>query len=109
MLDLRFNELRKFNDTVELDFYFYYTDSIRCDNLSLKGDIVIAKGAGFENGNNSILYYTSPTTLHSFRKTDPRSRFYKPLQPELILYIRKHKKDINAWFLKEAERRGIFN
>jgi hypothetical protein len=105
-LDLRFTELRQVGDTVELDFRFY-NDTIRCDIASLMDYKKIATGVGYKKNSDSILYYTSSTTMHSFWEKGPHSRYETPLQPEVISYIMNHKESLNPWFLEEAKRKKI--
>ena len=80
---------------------------MRCDVSSLKNSIRLATGAGYKKGSDSILYYTSSTTMHSFWEKGTYSRYDNPLQPEVIKYIKTNRDKLNPWFFKEAQVKGI--
>jgi hypothetical protein len=108
-LDLRFSEIRQHNDTIEMDFYFYINDTTRYDISKMENFKGFASGVGYKNGSDSILFYTSQTTMRYFWKKGETSRYAKPLQPEVIDYIRSNKDKLNHWFREEAIRKGIIN
>lgn len=105
-LDLKFENVKQFNDTTEINVFFYLRDTIKCDLETTKNSEV-ASGAGFKKGSDSIIYYTSTTTLSRFWKTGPGSRYENPLQPEVVAYIKSNKQKLSAWFYDEAKKRGI--
>lgn len=38
-----------------------------------------------------------------------KSKYFNPLQPDVLRYINLHKNDINPWFRAEAIKRGVLN
>ena len=106
-LPLKFEGIEKYQDTIELHFYFYYKESIRCDNILLR-NMVINNGAGYKIGSDRILYYSRPSTFNRYFITgDGESRYINPLQPAVIEYITRNKDKLAPWFRDEAIRRKI--
>lgn len=108
-LDLKFEELRQQNDTIEFSFCFYINDTLRYDITTMKNPKRLATGIGYRKGNDSILFYISETTMRYFWEKGLNSRYANPLQPEVIAYIRKNKESLNPWFKEEATRKGFLH
>jgi hypothetical protein len=106
-LDLRFDKVKFFTDTTELNFYFYYRDSLKCDVNTFYNYGTLTYGAAFKGNKDSIIYFLSETTITRFSKKGKTSRYDNPLQPEVIAFIKNNKDKLNPWFRKEAIRRKI--
>jgi hypothetical protein len=106
MLSLHYEGVDIFNDTAELNFSFYYKDSIKCDYGILR-NANIDIGAAYHMNSDSILYYLRLSTYNRHWETGQRSRYQYPLQPEVIKYIKTNRKNLDIWFRAEAIRRGI--
>lgn len=104
-LDLRFYKVEQFNDTTEINFYFYY-DTLRCDLTTVR-NLGLASGAGFKKGSDSISFYTSSGTMRRFWNNDPSSRYKNPLQSQVVEYINKNEGKLHPWFHKEAIKRKV--
>jgi hypothetical protein len=103
-----FFDIDKHSDTVDIYFGFYYSDP-RKETYYNHNFI----GVSFckNNKTNKRSVYISPTPAKYWEfNCDPkncRSRYVKPLQPDVIAYIRKNKSKLNPWFYKEAVKRGV--
>jgi len=104
-MELKFDTVTQYNDTIEISFNFYYQDSIKCDASTIRNSV--ASGAGFKKGSDSIYYFTSTSTMQRFWTNDPYSRFVNPLQPDMIRYLKAKKLQLHPWFYAEAQKRGI--
>lgn len=108
-LPLKFDGLEKKKDTVILDFMFFYNDSISCvPGRVIKNRVIYS--AAYKLGVDTPLYYfTSDATftVHCLDTLHCDSRYVKPLQPEVIEYIRKNKEVIDPWLRAEAVKRGV--
>ena len=83
-LDLRFDQIEDKKDTLEFYFSFYDTN-IRysletVSNLKRK----FCNGIAFKN--DSVIYYTTPTTMKYFWEKGATSRYEHPLQSEVITF-----------------------
>jgi len=105
-LDLRFNRLRRSDDTVELYFDFYFHDTVKCDFRLLRNSFYL-RGAGFLHGVDSVFYWISPTTMVYLRPGGSENKYNNPLQPGVLVYIKGNKAKLAPWFLNEARRKGI--
>src|SRR5438046_258494 len=56
-LDLKFDRAEFFNDTTELNFYFYYKDTIKCDVNTVYNYGSLTYGAAFKDNNDSVIYF----------------------------------------------------
>jgi hypothetical protein len=106
-LDLRLKEVRQFNDTVEMDFNFYIHDTLRCKIAADGNRFYIKDGVGYRRGSDSIIYYTSSTTMKRFWERGLKSRYANPLQPDVVTFIKDNKEKLNPWFREEAKKRGV--
>ena len=106
-LELRFSELRQQKDTIEIDFYCYVNDTLRCVVTTMANDNRLATGVGYRKGSDSILFYISGTTMRYFWETGANGRYANPLQPEVLSYIRQNRDRLHPWFREEAKRKGI--
>lgn len=111
MLPLRFDRLSKSDDTVVLSFMFYYKDSLRCVPRFISN--YINYDAAYKIGIDTPLYYMGFGDGR-FREwcadtLNCTSRYVKPLQPEVIEYIKQNKEVIDPWFRAEAVKRGVID
>ena len=116
MLDLKVFFLRFDNDTGEIAYTFLLNDSLQCTVENTDGSSV--HGFGFKKDSAVPLYYigagkdgkisTRCDTLLYEEGYCP-TRIIKPLQPDVIKYIRKNRAKLNPWFHMEAVRRGVFD
>lgn len=105
-LDLKLKEVEQFNDTTEIQLSFFYKDSIECTFPKIHNQNIVS-GMGFKHNCDSIYYYTSNNASNRFWTNDPKNRYGKPLQPEVILYIKNNSEKLSPWFLNEARERGV--
>lgn len=106
-LPLKLKEVYRHNDTTDFYFYFYYNDSLKCDYTLINNE-KIDLGAAYFKGNDSIIYYNELSWANIYIPgRDPRSRYIKQLQPEVIGYIKRNRETLNPWFRGEAIKRGI--
>lgn len=106
MLDLKFERYRKRADTVDLEFNFYYHDTLKCDERVCRTHSLT--GLAYKVG--AADYFALINVRwgdYVWKSSYSRSRLYKPLQPEVIAYIKANRAQLNPWFRGEAKRRGI--
>jgi hypothetical protein len=105
-MELSFSRLEKHHDSLELNFYFYLGNT-RCDfeTVETVGDKFFTNGVLFIK--DSLAAYTTPTSMRYFWQGGLRNRFFRPLQPEVIVFIKNNKDKLNPWFREEAQRRNI--
>lgn len=121
-LDLKFDSLWQRNDTVALYFDFYVNDTLSLFKIRkslypryLKVDYY--NGMMFSKKTDSLnICYVSNHGDYSWwcigslnpKYYDTTSvRNIKPLQPYVIKYIQENRNQLNPWFRKEVEKRGI--
>jgi hypothetical protein len=105
-LDLRLKEVKQFSDTTEIRLSFFYRDSIECKFPTIYNQNIVT-GVGFKKKCDSIYYYTSDGVSYRFWTNDPNNRYGKPLQPDVIHYIRNNSQRLSSWFQNQARKRGI--
>ena len=109
-LELKFNEVRTLKDETEINFFFIYKGKNTDDDLVRNSAI---RGVVYKKGTDSVLYYSLGTDVLPYMKDscpDPKncgSRFINPLQPEVVKFIHDHKKELDPWFYKTAQKKGI--
>jgi alanine-alpha-ketoisovalerate/valine-pyruvate aminotransferase len=108
-LDLKFSKVEYFNDTSEISFDFFYNDTLKCDINTVYHFDVTPSGIAFKKGSDSAIYFLTNTTIRRITYTDSSFRLVKPLQPEVINYIKTNKNKLNPWFREEAIRRKVIN
>lgn len=108
-LDLVFDSVIVKHDTVELTFRFVF-DSKKLGPATV--DNIKYSGVAFIN--NKVYAYLTDTHISYIRYPceDLNNCLYresKPLQPEVVSYIKHNKHEINEWFIQEAIKRGVMN
>lgn len=94
---------------MELDFFFYY-----------KNEKVNARmvenyppwGALYKRPSDDIILFSSRSSARYYYLNckdieECNYREVKPLQPEVIKYIKENKNKLDPWFRKEAIKRGV--
>lgn len=104
--DLDVNALSHFSDTLELSVNFYQNKKMVNAENCLENGVRRISRILYSLKENKILEYFTPENMGFYEGT-PTSRYFKPLQPEVISYIIKKKSTLNLWFKGEAKRRGI--
>ncbi|WP_129022409.1 hypothetical protein [Edaphocola flava] len=118
-LELKFDSLQVINDSFYLFFDFYnHTEN----KLLVPGNYpdihVISNGLMFRKATvdsvlciaNSNSSYRLKCTFFSKEILDTTSfKLIKPLQPDVIHFIRTNSKSLNPWFLEQAKKRGVLN
>jgi hypothetical protein len=108
-LPLGFDNISIRGDTIEMHFYFYYkgykVDEKLVESLPLWGTV-------FYGNSDTIRMYASRSEIRYFMKecvdyANCNVRESKPLQPEVIKYIKSNSKNLDPWFKSEAIRRGV--
>lgn len=119
-LQLKFDSLWRRNDSVALYFDFYVDDTINLLEFTRNHNYL---KSGYPSGvlyspkiDSLTIYYVSNHDNYSMYGYRARSKedfdttsniYIRPLQPKVIDYIKKNKGQLNPWFRKEAEKRGI--
>lgn len=112
MLPLKFDHLEIRNDTIEIDFYFYYK-SKKVDWKLVDG--MPTWGTVFKRNSDSIIMYSARDEYRYFMHScvDPTVecpfRTVNPLQPEVIKYIKENRDKLDPWFRQEAIKRGVID
>ena len=111
MLNLKLQKINYLNDTTEFIMDFYYNDTIKCDVNTIYHFTSIPSGLAFKGNSTKIIYSTNYTTVPrmSYLDSDSSFRAVKPLQPEVISYIKNNKDKLNPWFREEAKRRKVID
>jgi len=107
-LPLKFENLQLRGDTLEINFNFYYKGEVvdkLTDNYPHRGAVYIG------NSGKIVMYTTNGHARYVWAKCDNPAkcifREEKPLQPEVIRYIKANKNKLDPWFRKEAIKRGV--
>lgn len=109
-LDLEYKDMDVIQDSTLLVFLFDVTD---IDIVKYEDDLPRHAShydyCGILYVNNTVNAFYGHTFNGFYRQldTDSRSRYYEPLQPEVVTYIKTNKDKINPWFRNEAIKRGI--
>lgn len=109
-LKLNFEGIKIHQEQLEVNFSFIYKEKNTNDDLVRNSAI---RGIVFKYGTDSVLYYSMGTdALTYLRDSCPdlqkcRSRFVDPLQPEVTKFINDHKTELDPWFYKMAQKKGI--
>lgn len=104
--DLKLNKTLSSDSILEYSLHFYYRGMpILSDDLVKNGNRIIGKIL-YNTRKHKIVEYISDWNV-GFYEENPTSRYFMPLQPDVIAFIKKNAKNINAWFREEAKRRGI--
>ena len=101
-LELRFDKLRQYHDSIEMSFHFYY-DTIRLDAGSLHNFGILKSGIGFRDTSTQILYYLTENTVSRIG-LDNKSNL---MTNEKLFFIKNNIKILNPWFRDEAKKRKI--
>ncbi|MBX9448837.1 MAG: hypothetical protein KL787_03600 [Taibaiella sp.] len=117
-LELRFDTLEVFKDTLKLYFCFYVNDTLALDMENFYGlEEPINGRMYFDSKDPYFCYMRKGSSIeYSCTKLESRNsvtidkqynRRINPLQPEIIQYINKHKDELHPWFYREAVKRGV--
>ncbi len=116
-LNLKFESLAIAGDTTDIYFSFTTDQEVEISNCNfkhLRQNVFVGKR--YIKNNDSFVWYLhrcSPTKDYYVGPVDPKrirtakDRLINPLQPDVVRYINRNRKDLNQWFSKEAVKRGI--
>ncbi len=110
-LPLMFDKILIINDSIEIDFTFMYKNMRVNEATAYPAPI----WGLLYNSQDSIVSFSSMGSMrYSYFVSikDPehsKNRKIKPLQPEVIQYIKENKDKLDPWFRKEAIKRGVIN
>lgn len=107
-LPLRFDTVYFRNDTSEIDFRFYYQDTILVDGRLATN--AVTWGTMFKGNDENVVRYSSFGNSSFYVTCDFKDcpdRFVNPLQPEVVAYLNQNRKKVNPWFLNEAKKRNV--
>ncbi|MBL7713341.1 MAG: hypothetical protein JNL13_12775 [Chitinophagaceae bacterium] len=106
-LDLKFDTLIIKNNLCEMNFRFYFKDSL-CDYRLVENRLLW--GCVFQVDNDSIIKFSGRTNARYFQFESEKpeaSRFQNLSHPDVINYINANKDKLNPWFREEAVIRGV--
>jgi len=104
-LPLQFDNVRIYNDTVELNFYFM--DGSQKILSGMTRDFKeLSTGAGFSLNTKRKIYMNSPNGFSIVQKGG-KNRFEQPLQPEVVAFIQNHWDKLDGCFRMLAVEKGI--
>lgn len=104
--DLIVDTASRNNDTLKMRIRFYYNGLlVNPSNTNHRGTRMFASLL-YDLKRNKIIMYITDENL-GFFETSPKSRLYKPLQPDVIKFMQYNQAIIHPWLRKEAIRRGI--
>jgi len=109
-LPLKLDHIEINGDNIEMDFYFYYKN-IPINEMIVKN--APEWGVVFTGKSDTVKKISSRTDVRYYtvrRCLDINNcpvRDAKPLQPEVIRYIRNNERKLDPWFRNEALKRGV--
>lgn len=108
-LPLIFDRVSLKQDTIEIRFNFFFGKT-KLNYMTVRNKLI--SGVVFKGYTDTLIYYATDGDAPYFywycgNQNDCPYRFGKPLQPEVIKYIRENKARIDPWFRKEAIKRGV--
>ena len=103
-LDLKFENIELRNDSAIIYFDFYF-DSLKCDVTKVEPGKTEINGVVFKN--DSIVCYTTPTTLTYIWGKGIIRDYNNHLPSKIIHYINVNRDKLNPWFYYEAKKRGV--
>jgi len=104
--NLKVDTISRFSDTLELGIHFYYKDKQVNFNEIVENGITKIGRVLYDTAQNKIVQYVTSEYL-GITIGDRKSRFFNPLQPDVIEYIKSNREKLNPWFKEEAKRRRI--
>lgn len=103
-LDLEPHYVQKNDSIVKFLCEFLYNDTLPLNINTISNYHKILDGVQFNIKTGDHRYIMGTST---FVVVDSQSRYYKPLQPEVVEFINKKKDSLYPWFREEAKRRGV--
>ena len=103
---LQLDNISSINDTLEFAIKFFYKNKPVNINDLVKNNNRNITRILYSKKEKKILQYITNWNLGIYEE-DLHSRYFKPLQPDVIQFIQDNKEKLNSLFRSEAIRRGV--
>jgi hypothetical protein len=106
-LELRFSSVYITHDTLILSFNYMDKDKIIMPGMT-RDLAQFTTGVGFSLNTKKRIFTVFANVYYTERgNIDPTSRYFNPLQPGVLTFIRNNKDKLDPWFRAQAKRRKI--
>ena len=105
-LELRFSSVYITHDTLIVFFHFMDKDKVILPSMT-RDNAQFTGGVGFLRKTKQRIFQVFSGVYYSEGGYSPTSRYFNPLQPEVLAFIRNNKDKLNPWFKAQAKRRKI--